>query len=96
MVAATRVSRRAGGKSRAQPEATVFERTAPTSRRSPRCAGSPRTSSATTTASTSSSTTPESSGRYFDQLRESRANEQAYADDARRRLWELSEELAGL
>jgi len=36
------------------------------------------------------------SGRYFDQLRESRANQQAYADDARRRLWELSEELSGL
>jgi NAD(P)-dependent dehydrogenase (short-subunit alcohol dehydrogenase family) len=36
------------------------------------------------------------SGRYFDQLREGRANEQAYADDARRRLWELSVELAGL
>jgi NAD(P)-dependent dehydrogenase (short-subunit alcohol dehydrogenase family) len=32
-------------------------------------------------------------GRYFDGLRESRANAQAYDPAARRRLWELSEEL---
>jgi NAD(P)-dependent dehydrogenase (short-subunit alcohol dehydrogenase family) len=32
-------------------------------------------------------------GRYFDQLRESRAHEQAYDPAARRRLWALSEEL---
>lgn len=36
------------------------------------------------------------SGRYFDQLREGRALEQAYDEGARRRLWELSEELVGL
>jgi NAD(P)-dependent dehydrogenase (short-subunit alcohol dehydrogenase family) len=36
------------------------------------------------------------SGRYFDQLREARANEQAYDRLARRRLWRLSEELVGL
>jgi NAD(P)-dependent dehydrogenase (short-subunit alcohol dehydrogenase family) len=36
------------------------------------------------------------SGRYFDQLREARAHEQAYDEDARRHLWRLSEELVGL
>jgi NAD(P)-dependent dehydrogenase (short-subunit alcohol dehydrogenase family) len=36
------------------------------------------------------------SGRYFDQLREARALEQAYDDGERRRLWRLSEELVGL
>jgi NAD(P)-dependent dehydrogenase (short-subunit alcohol dehydrogenase family) len=35
------------------------------------------------------------SGRYFDGLRESRANAQAYDPEARRRLWRLSEQLAG-
>jgi len=35
-------------------------------------------------------------GRYFDRTRQSRANDQAYDPDARRRLWELSEELSGL
>jgi NAD(P)-dependent dehydrogenase (short-subunit alcohol dehydrogenase family) len=35
------------------------------------------------------------SGRYFDGLRESRADRQAYDPDARRRLWELSERLTG-
>ena len=34
-------------------------------------------------------------GRYFDRTRESRANDQAYDPDARRRLWGLSEELSG-
>jgi NAD(P)-dependent dehydrogenase (short-subunit alcohol dehydrogenase family) len=34
-------------------------------------------------------------GRYFDGTSESRANEQAYDPEARRRLWELSEELTG-
>jgi NAD(P)-dependent dehydrogenase (short-subunit alcohol dehydrogenase family) len=34
-------------------------------------------------------------GRYFDGLRESRANAQAYDPEARRRLWELSEQLTG-
>jgi NAD(P)-dependent dehydrogenase (short-subunit alcohol dehydrogenase family) len=34
-------------------------------------------------------------GRYFDGLREARANAQAYEPEARRRLWELSEELVG-
>jgi NAD(P)-dependent dehydrogenase (short-subunit alcohol dehydrogenase family) len=33
------------------------------------------------------------SGRYFDRLREARADEQAYDEDARDRLWRLSEEL---
>ena len=33
------------------------------------------------------------SGRYFDRMSESTANEQAYDADARRRLWELSEDL---
>jgi NAD(P)-dependent dehydrogenase (short-subunit alcohol dehydrogenase family) len=33
------------------------------------------------------------SGRYFDGLRESTANPQAYDPEARRRLWELSERL---
>jgi NAD(P)-dependent dehydrogenase (short-subunit alcohol dehydrogenase family) len=36
------------------------------------------------------------SGRYFDGLREARAHEQAYDLGARRRLWQLSEELTGL
>jgi NAD(P)-dependent dehydrogenase (short-subunit alcohol dehydrogenase family) len=36
------------------------------------------------------------SGRYFDGLREARANEQAYDRGARRRLRRLSEELTGL
>ena len=35
-------------------------------------------------------------GRYFDGLEESRANEQAYDADARARLWELSERLTGV
>lgn len=35
------------------------------------------------------------SGRYFDQLEESAPHQQAYDEDARRRLWELSEELVG-
>jgi NAD(P)-dependent dehydrogenase (short-subunit alcohol dehydrogenase family) len=35
-------------------------------------------------------------GRYFDQLEESRAHEQAYDPEARRRLWELSEELTAV
>jgi NAD(P)-dependent dehydrogenase (short-subunit alcohol dehydrogenase family) len=34
-------------------------------------------------------------GRYFDGVEESTANAQAYDPDARRRLWELSEELTG-
>jgi NAD(P)-dependent dehydrogenase (short-subunit alcohol dehydrogenase family) len=34
-------------------------------------------------------------GRYFDGLRESRANPQAYDPEACRRLWRLSEQLAG-
>jgi NAD(P)-dependent dehydrogenase (short-subunit alcohol dehydrogenase family) len=36
------------------------------------------------------------SGRYFDRLREARAHEQAYDPEARRSLWRLSEQLAGL
>ena len=36
------------------------------------------------------------SGRYFDRLREVRPDAQAYDAGARRRLWELSEELVGL
>jgi NAD(P)-dependent dehydrogenase (short-subunit alcohol dehydrogenase family) len=36
------------------------------------------------------------SGRYFDRLREARANAQAYDRAARRRLWSLSMALAGL
>jgi NAD(P)-dependent dehydrogenase (short-subunit alcohol dehydrogenase family) len=36
------------------------------------------------------------SGRYFDRLSEGRAHAQAYDADARRRLWELSEELVNL
>jgi NAD(P)-dependent dehydrogenase (short-subunit alcohol dehydrogenase family) len=36
------------------------------------------------------------SGRYFDRLREARANNQAYDRAARRRLWSLSMALAGL
>jgi NAD(P)-dependent dehydrogenase (short-subunit alcohol dehydrogenase family) len=35
-------------------------------------------------------------GRYFDGPREARASAQAYEAQARRRLWELSEELVGL
>jgi NAD(P)-dependent dehydrogenase (short-subunit alcohol dehydrogenase family) len=35
------------------------------------------------------------SGRYFDQLEEGAADPQAYDAEARRRLWELSEELVG-
>jgi len=34
-------------------------------------------------------------GRYFDGMREGRANRQAYDAEARRRLWTLSEELCG-
>ncbi|HEV2075686.1 MAG TPA: SDR family oxidoreductase [Thermoleophilaceae bacterium] len=34
-------------------------------------------------------------GRYFDGLEESAAHEQAYDEQARRRLWELSERLVG-
>jgi hypothetical protein len=33
------------------------------------------------------------SARFFDRLQEGRANEQAYDPTARRRLWQLSEEL---
>jgi NAD(P)-dependent dehydrogenase (short-subunit alcohol dehydrogenase family) len=36
------------------------------------------------------------SGRYFDQVTESEAEPQAYDPEARRRLWELSEELTGV
>jgi hypothetical protein len=36
------------------------------------------------------------SGRYDDRLREARADAQAYDPEARRRLWRLSERLAGL
>jgi NAD(P)-dependent dehydrogenase (short-subunit alcohol dehydrogenase family) len=36
------------------------------------------------------------SGRYFDRLREGRADDQADDAEARRRLWRLSEELVGL
>jgi NAD(P)-dependent dehydrogenase (short-subunit alcohol dehydrogenase family) len=36
------------------------------------------------------------SGRYFDRLRQARADEQAYDNDACQRLWRLSEELVGL
>jgi NAD(P)-dependent dehydrogenase (short-subunit alcohol dehydrogenase family) len=35
------------------------------------------------------------SGRYFDQLEEGAPHQQAYDAEARRRLWELSEELVG-
>jgi NAD(P)-dependent dehydrogenase (short-subunit alcohol dehydrogenase family) len=35
-------------------------------------------------------------GRYFDRTRDALAHAQAYDDDARRRLWRLSEELVGL
>jgi NAD(P)-dependent dehydrogenase (short-subunit alcohol dehydrogenase family) len=35
-------------------------------------------------------------GRYFDRLRDSLAHAQAYDEQARRRLWRLSEELVGL
>jgi NAD(P)-dependent dehydrogenase (short-subunit alcohol dehydrogenase family) len=35
------------------------------------------------------------SGRYFDQLEEGEPHPQAYDRDARRRLWDLSEELVG-
>jgi NAD(P)-dependent dehydrogenase (short-subunit alcohol dehydrogenase family) len=34
-------------------------------------------------------------GRYFDGTREARANRQAYDTEARKRLWDLSEELCG-
>jgi NAD(P)-dependent dehydrogenase (short-subunit alcohol dehydrogenase family) len=34
-------------------------------------------------------------GRYFDGTREARANRQAYDGEARKRLWDLSEELCG-
>ena len=34
-------------------------------------------------------------GRYFDGMREGRANRQAYDGEARKRLWALSEELCG-
>jgi NAD(P)-dependent dehydrogenase (short-subunit alcohol dehydrogenase family) len=34
-------------------------------------------------------------GRYFDGQREARANRQAYDEEARKRLWDLSEELCG-
>ncbi len=36
------------------------------------------------------------SGRYFDGMTESRANDQAYDAGARRRLWQLSETLVGM
>jgi NAD(P)-dependent dehydrogenase (short-subunit alcohol dehydrogenase family) len=36
------------------------------------------------------------SGRYFNGLREARAGSQAYDRQARHRLWQLSERLAGL
>jgi NAD(P)-dependent dehydrogenase (short-subunit alcohol dehydrogenase family) len=36
------------------------------------------------------------SGRFFNELREDRADGQAYDPDARHRLWRLSEELVGL
>jgi NAD(P)-dependent dehydrogenase (short-subunit alcohol dehydrogenase family) len=36
------------------------------------------------------------SGRYFEGTREARAHRQAYGADARRKLWELSEKLAGV
>jgi NAD(P)-dependent dehydrogenase (short-subunit alcohol dehydrogenase family) len=36
------------------------------------------------------------SGRYYDRLREARADPQAYDPRARRRLWRLSQELTGL
>jgi hypothetical protein len=35
-------------------------------------------------------------GRYFDGQREARANQQAYDEEARKRLWALSEELCGV
>jgi hypothetical protein len=35
------------------------------------------------------------SGRFYDQMRESRAHEQAHDADARERLWQLCAELAG-
>jgi NAD(P)-dependent dehydrogenase (short-subunit alcohol dehydrogenase family) len=35
------------------------------------------------------------SGRYYDRLREARADAQAYDPEARRRLWRLSERLVG-
>lgn len=37
----------------------------------------------------------EVTGRYFDGTRETRANRQAYDAEARKRLWDLSEELCG-
>jgi len=36
------------------------------------------------------------SGHYYERLQESRAHEQAYDDEARRRLWRMSEDLVGL
>jgi NAD(P)-dependent dehydrogenase (short-subunit alcohol dehydrogenase family) len=36
------------------------------------------------------------SGRYFDRLREGLAHPQAYDEEARRRLWKLSEDLVGM
>jgi hypothetical protein len=42
-------------------------------------------------------TNPEvGTGGYFNQTRQARAHAQAYDMDARRRLWELSEELTGV
>ena len=38
----------------------------------------------------------DTSGRYFDRLRDALAHAQAYDDEARRRLWGLSEQLVGL
>ena len=35
-------------------------------------------------------------GRFFDGTRDSEAHPQAYDPEARRRLWELSEELTGV
>jgi hypothetical protein len=37
----------------------------------------------------------EVTGRYFDGTRTTRANRQAYDAEARKRLWNLSEELCG-
>ncbi len=34
-------------------------------------------------------------GRFFDRLTDTRANEQAYDRDARRRLWDISEQMVG-
>jgi hypothetical protein len=35
-------------------------------------------------------------GRYFDGLKEARANDQAYDSSARDKLWAMSEQLCGL